>query len=229
MAGLFIPFLILVVALIIFGAISASKAKQKRQMALAAWSDARGWNFEPAEVSSIARRFPAFGCFKQGNDRYAYNVMRGSVGDYGGWAMDYHYTTTSTDSKGNTTTHHHNFSAVIIDSGLRLSPLGIKTESFFDKMKGAFGFDDIDFESAEFSRAFWVTAENKRWAYEVIHQGTMEFLLESPRYTLEMDGPYVLAWRGRRFKPAQFEEALALATGILDRLPKDIRRALAEG
>jgi len=177
-------------------------------------------------VSSLANQFPAFKALHTGSKRYAYNVMIGQTGERGIWAFDYHYETYSTDSKGNRTTHHHHFSCVVVDSGMYLKPLTIRAENFLDKMKGAFGFDDIDFESAEFSRKFWVTAEDKRWAYDVVHQGTMEFLLKGPRFALHLDGPYVAALRGNIFKPFEFDQALDLMRGVLERIPADIQAEL---
>jgi len=224
MPGAFIVFFILIAVLIVAGAIFGSQAAKKRTLALQALCRARDWQFSPGHVSSLERRFGEFSCFRQGSDRYGYNVMRGEEDGRDIWAFDYHYTTTSTDSKGNTSTHHHHFSSVVVDSGLDLEPLGIRTEGFLDKMKGVFGFDDIDFESAAFNRAFWVTAKDKRWAYDVVHQETMEFLLESPRFILQLDGPYVLARRGAKLKPQEFQQALRLATGILDRIPADVAK-----
>jgi hypothetical protein len=214
-----------VIVAMVFGHLGA----KKRREALAAWADAGGWHYTAGEVSSLEDRFPSFSQLQQGDNRYGFNVMRGRVGDQRATAFDYHYQTYSTNSKGHRQTHHHEFSAVIVDSGLRLVPLSIRGENMLDKMKGAFGFDDIDFESAEFSRKFWVTSSSKRWAYDVLHQDTMEFLLESPRFSLEFDsGSQVMALRTGKFKVPEFDHALELITGILDRLPKDIRAARAE-
>jgi hypothetical protein len=45
----------------------------------------------------------------------------------------------------------------------------IRREDIGDKLIGGLGFDDIDFESEEFSRDFWVKSDNRRHAYGVIH------------------------------------------------------------
>ena len=224
--GLFVGVVVLFLSLFIGAVIFSIRAKKKRQMELSAWADARGFTFLPDETPALAHQFPGFKVFHTGSRRYAYNVMTGERDQRGLWAFDYHYETYSTDSKGRRQTHHHHFSALVVDSGMYLKPLTIRAENFFDKMKGVFGFDDIDFESAEFSRKFWVTAKEKRWAYEVIHQGTMEFLLEAPRYGIEFDGPYALAVRSKRFKPHEFDEALELLDGVLGRIPKDIQAQL---
>lgn len=145
------------------------------------------------------------------------------------WAFHYHYETTSTDSDGNRKTHHHTLSAVVVHSGMALKPLLIRREGMWDKVTSAFGFDDIDFESAEFSRAFFVKSPDRKWAYDVINQNNMEFLMGAPKLTLELAGPHIIAWKGGRFAPAQFDGALALIEGFLSRIPKDIRKARALG
>ncbi len=221
------PFLFIlgIIAIFIVVFVLGNAAAKKRRQLLAAWARGNDWHYSEGNVSSLEDRFPNFQALRQGDNRYGYNVMRGRIDERQAHAFDYHYQTYSTDSKGNRTTHHHNFSAIVIDSGLDLTHLHVRAEGLFDKMKGFFGFDDIDFESAEFSRAFWVTSPNKRWAYDVLHQETMEYLLEGPRYTFEFeDGHDVMVWSNRTFKPHQFDEALALADGVLDRIPKDIRK-----
>ena len=227
MPGGFIAILIAFAGIAIIVAVFGAKARKQRQLALQAWASANGWHYTPEEVSSIERRFPGFGCLTQGDNRYGYNVMRGDRGDCDIWAFDYHYQTYSTDSKGHRTTHHHHFSALLVDSGLQLAPLTIRQEGFLDRMKGVFGYDDIDFESVEFSNEFWVTAPNKRWAYDVINQRNMELLLGSPRFALQLDGSHVLAWRNKTFKPAEFDQALTLVFELLGGIPKDIRERLA--
>ncbi|MDJ0975641.1 MAG: hypothetical protein QNJ98_14355 [Planctomycetota bacterium] len=223
---LFVVFI--VVAIVV--AVMQSGREKKRSLALRGWAEHRRFHFLPKSEgndSTFDERFPAFDCMRNGDQRYAYNIANGAMGDTEVVAFDYHYRTRSTDSKGRTQYHHHNFSAVLLDTRLALKPLFIRAEGFFDKITSAFGFDDIDFESAEFSRTFFVKSPDRKWAYDVIHQETMEFLLRAPRFTIQLAGPHALIWRGRRFSAAEFDHALNVITGILDRIPKDIRKELA--
>ncbi|MDY7011318.1 MAG: hypothetical protein SVV80_11300, partial [Planctomycetota bacterium] len=105
-----------------------------------------------------------------------------------------------------------------------LKPLYIRREHFFDKLTEFFGFDDIDFESAEFSRKFFVKSPNKRWAYDVIHQRMMEYLLAAPDFGIQFDLMHIIAWRGRKFKPADFQAAAEMICGMLERLPEYVVR-----
>lgn len=219
-------FFILAAAVIIVLAVLAHQQAKKRQMALAAWASSRGLSFDPSRDHQMDDRYPRFKCLRQGDNRYAYNVMAGDAGGRGVSAFDYHYETHSTDSKGHRTTHNHHFSAVIVTTGLPLKPLVIRKEHFFDKVGEFLGFDDIDFESTEFSREFYVKSPDRRWAFDVIHQATMEFLLASPRFTLEFQGSDAIAYRDRTFKPEDFEAALRVIEGVLQRLPESLLREM---
>ena len=114
----------------------------------------------------------------------------------------------------------NSFSAAILSCPIPLRALLVRPEGFFDKIGEFFGFDDIDFESAEFSRSFYVKSPDKKWAYDIIHQRTMEFMLAAPRFSLQFAGNAVIAWRGSTFKPGDFEQAEELVRGILDRVPE---------
>lgn len=212
-----ILFIVIAVAVIILNYYQ----QQKRKKELWAFSEQHGLRFDPERNYDIEEQFPHFKCLHQGDgDRYAYNQMRGEWGGRAVLAFDYHYETRSTDSKGNRQTHSHRFSAVILSSDVPLKPLFIRPEGFFDKIGEFFGWDDIDFESTEFSRAFYVTAEDKKWAYDVIHARMMEFLLGAPRMTIQFDQFQIIAHTGRVFGVEDFENAARLLDGMLKRLPE---------
>ncbi len=134
-------------------------------------------------------------------------------------AFDYHFSTGNGKEE-----HSQVFSAVMVNTGLPLKPLLIRTENFWDKITEFIGFDDIDFESAEFNREFYVKSPDKRWAYDVLHPKSMEYLLHAPRFTLEFQGPYIMAYRDRRFAIADFEEAYQVIRDVLNLLPDYLKR-----
>ena len=55
-------------------------------------------------------------------------------------------------------------------------------------------------------------------------KATMEFLLAAPRFTIELAGPRVIAYRSNRFDADEFEHALQVLAGIIDRLPNYLLR-----
>jgi hypothetical protein len=217
---IFIGFLVLIIA----GGIYSYRQTAKRRLALSALAAEQGWTFNPDNDSELITRFSPLKCLEQGSNRYAYNVLTGKYRNRSLCAFDYHYETYSTDSKGNHQTNHHVFSVAVLETELPLKPLLIRPEGFFDRIGEFFGMDDIDFESDEFSRTFHVSSPERRWAFDVIHQATMEFLLAAPRFTIELSGSRVVVFRSSCFDPPEFEAALSVAAGIVERLPNYLLR-----
>jgi hypothetical protein len=112
--------------------------------------------------------------------------MRGNYRGHEILAFDYHYETDSTDSKGHRNTNHHWFSFYLLFLPRSVPDLTIVPEGIFSKIAQAFGYDDIDFESAEFSRKFCVRSADKKFAYDICNSRMIEYLLQ-----LKADQPYL--------------------------------------
>jgi hypothetical protein len=218
MSGL--PMVLLFLVVIGGMALFAWYVAEKRRKQLLAWAEAHDLSFSADREYGLPERYPGFENLRRGSNQYAHNSMRGAWNGRDLQAFDYHHETHSTDSKGRRQTHHHHFSAIILDSGVPLKPLFIRPEGLFDKMTEFFGFDDIDFESAEFSRRFYVKAPDRRWAYDVVHQRTMEFLLAGPAFTIQFEPHGVMVCRSGTFCADEFGQAVEVAAGMLDRLPE---------
>jgi hypothetical protein len=214
-----------IAGVIIALAIWSHKVAEKRKLAIAAWAATRGLSFTRNRDAAMGSRYE-FGCLNEGDNRYAHNISRGRIDGHDVCAFDYHYQTYSRNSKGQRQTHHHHFSVAIVETPLHLKPLSIREENFFDKVGEFVGFDDIDFELAEFSRAFHVKSGDRKWAFDVLHQESMEFLLASPRYLIEFQGNCVMARRRSTFKPEDFDPAFQVSTGLLAKLPKSVLQEL---
>jgi hypothetical protein len=219
---------LVIAALVLIGVFYGWYAAKRRREALAAWAAAYGLAFRADRDDGFDNHYEGFDCLCKGSNRYAYNICEGVIEGHGVRAFDYHYETYSHGKHGRQT-HHHHFSAVIITTDFPLKPLFIRPETFLDKVTEFFGYDDIDFESAEFSRKFYVKSPDKRWAYDVISQATMEFLLAAPRFTLQFGGLCVIAYRGSKFEIPDFDAALQLADGLIERLPPSLVQELRGG
>lgn len=219
---------LLLIAAFIAIAVCGHLQAEKRKKELAQWAANHGFSFSSDQDRGFDDRYPEFSCLARGDSRYAYNIMRGKAGDNAALAFDYHYVTHSTDSKGRRTTHHHHFSAVIVAPPFPLKSLSIRTENIFDKIGGFLGFPDIELESAEFNREFHVASPDRRWAFDVLNQQAMEFLLESRRFSLDMYDGCLIAYDDSVFSPQEFAAALAVTTGLLARLPTCVVQELQE-
>jgi len=223
MTAIFIIIIILAIAAGIGAIIWSARRREKRRKEMAGWAQLHQMKFLPDNDHSMSFRYQLFQALQRGDNRYAYNIMEGFAGKYVVCGFDYHYQTYSTGNKGQRQTHHHHFSALIVDAGLPLKPLFIRPEGFFDKVTEFIGLDDIDFESDEFSRRFFVKSPDRRWAYDVLHQKTMELLLAYPRFHLDFQGSRIMAYYDNRtFSLGEFGSALKVVTGILDYLPESV-------
>jgi hypothetical protein len=226
---------VLVMVLVVIGAIAAMwyghLQAQKRREALAALAAKLGWSFDPDQDSSLADRYPRFGCFSRGHSRAAYNTLEGER-RIGGRAFparmgDYTYKVTTSNGK-TSSTRTYRFSYVIIRVPWPVVPdLLIRREGMLDKLKGAMGFDDIDFESEEFSRRFWVKSADKKFAYDVVSPRMMEFLLSGDSPPIELcAGSLCLADGTRVWQPGEFESRLAWMDRFFGLWPEHLTSAL---
>lgn len=223
-----VVFVIVVIVLIIAGIFYSFYAAKKRREEMTQFANQHGLRFVNRKDYDFDSRYHYFSCLQKGKRRNAYNFLRGAWKEHEMVGFDYHYQTESRDSDGKRKTQNHYFSGVILTLNHPFKHLFIRPEGFFDKVTEFFGYDDIDFESAEFSRKFYVKAEEKKWAYDVIHTRTMEFLLDQPRFTMEFVGNEVIVYRSSKFKVEEFGHAADLACGILERLPDYVMRELTD-
>lgn len=221
-----LPFLLFggFLALVIILGIHGHLQEKKRREELARFALARQWTFDPDRVSGYDAHYLEFDFLDRGSNRYAHNILAGTHNGYSLTAFDYHYETHSTDSKGRRRTHHHRFSVAILEAHFDLRPLVIRPEGLFDKLSAAFGWDDIDFESAEFSRRYHVSSPDRRWAYDIIHQRTMELLLGAPAYEFHFSGRRLAVRSAGRWEPWEFGKSIDLGVAVLDGIPEFARQ-----
>jgi len=142
-------------------------------------------------------------------------------------AGDFEYKVTSSNGKSTTTTTYR-FSYLIVHLPFRHVPdLLIRREGMFDKLAGAFGFEDIDFESAEFSKRFFVKSSDKRFAYDVIDARMMEWLLSGTPPTIDLErGRCCIAESKRRWQTSQFAARIRFIQEFFQRWPAHVRAGL---
>lgn len=206
------------------------KAEQARRAALAALAADLGLQFDPADDSDHDDLYAQFEIFRRGHSRVARNTLSGTLEVFGRSCRarcgDYRYRVTSGAGKSRRT-RTYRFSYLIVHPPWQTPPLLIRPEGMFDKIVGAFGFDDIDFESVEFSKRFYVKSTDKRFAYDVLHPRMMEFLLaEQPPMIEVEDGALCLSDGSRRWEPDEFRRWLAFLQKFDDLWPRHLVKEL---
>ena len=225
---------IVVIAVFVVAFIAAAwfahKAAAERRRALAELAARLGLRFYPDEDDGHDDDYAQFEIFRRGHSRVARNTLSGALELFGRpcavRAGDFRYKVTSGSGKSRST-RTHRFSYLIVQPPWQTPPLLIRREGVMDKIAGAFGFDDIDFESVEFSKRFYVKSSDKRFAYDVLHPRMMEFLLASEPLMLDLEGGALCISDGSRcWDPAGFEQQIAFVRQFCELWPRHLLATL---
>jgi len=213
------PFLIVaVLVIVVISAIYGMIQARKRLEGLFALAQRLGLNFSAAEDYGLADRYGFLKQLAQGENRYARNVISGTYQQYPVLAFDFHYET-YTQGKNGRQTHHHWFSFFILTLPAVFPDLTIRRENLFTKVAEVFGYQDIKFESAEFSKAFNVRSPDKKFAYDVCNAKMMEYLLANRDMSIEIEDQVLALAFDTRLSVEQVESNLQRLVEIRSRLP----------
>ena len=208
-----------VVVIVIIGAIFSAIAQRKRREGLFELAQRLNLDFRGGQDFGIPGRFGFLKQLAQGDDRYAVNVLSGSYQQNEILAFDYHYATYHTDKNG-THKDDHWFSFFILTLPAVFPDLTIRRENFLTHVAEAFGYQDIKFESAEFSRAFNVRSPDKKFAYDVCNAKMIEYLLANRDLSIEIENEVIALAFNTRLSVEQIEFNLQRLVEIRSRLPE---------
>jgi hypothetical protein len=196
------------------------QAEKKRRAALATEAARLNLHYSAAKDFGLARSLNYLDRMHSGSNRYAFNVIRGPWKNAEVLCFDYHYETHSTDSKGRRRTTHHYYAYVTLRLPKSFPELTIAPENFFSKIAQVVGYDDIDFESAEFSRKYTVRSKDRKFAYDFCNARMMEHLLRQPVAHLEVEHDRLALADNGKHKPETLAARLDRALEIRNLMPE---------
>jgi hypothetical protein len=176
----------------------------------------------------LDQRFRGFRDFGRGHSRTGLHLISGET-RLGGVHMrllmgDYRYKITTSNGKS-TSTATYNMSFISVVPALRMTEeLAVRSENLLDRLGAFVGFEDIDFESSEFSRRFHVKCSDRRFASDLFDPRMIEFFLESAVPEIEAQRGILLFDHGtRRWDPERFAVVLGWVDGFFARIPRHVR------
>ena len=208
-------FIVGFIAVFLIVIVAATIAAHKRREAFRALAAGLGLRYEPSRRRDLARQYKFLDKLRRGHNRYAYNILSGSYKEHELILFDYHYQTGS----GKNTQHHH-FSFFILHLPFVFPELVIGPEHIFSKIAQSFGYDDIDFESHEFSRKFCVRSPDKKFAYDVCNARMIEYLLSNCNFSIEIESNVMAISFNRRLAPDQIEPNLNRLLEVRSLMPE---------
>jgi hypothetical protein len=206
-------------AVIIGGAtLMQTYRRNQRQRLLPAVARGAGLDFSHEDrFNCAALPLPLF---RKGKGREVENVMwRPDAAGAPVRVFDYGYYTEHRDNYGQVRRQWYRFSCALIQHNGSWPPLRIQHEGLLDKVGRAVGVTDIDFESEEFNRAFFVSCDDRRFASALIDPQMMELLLTTGGVvSLETTGRFLLL-AADQVEAVVMPRMLALAEDVLAHVP----------
>ncbi len=190
---------------------------EKRRKELEALAEQLGLFFAP-HADEVHDRYEGFTPFGAGSSRRSSNLLHGQRGEVLWQLFEYRYTTGSGKQRQ---THSYGIAAATVPIWFR--KLQIRPEGIFDKLAAFVGYDDINFESEQFSRRYHVSCDVRKFAYDVIHPQMIEYLLGCPAHAWQIAGNIILIHKSGSFSAYEAKRIIEMVEGFLERIPAYVR------
>lgn len=200
------------------------KSALRRRDAFAELARAQGWAHQhdpPRDaIADLSRCLP----FRRGREARAQQILSGRRDGVAFRLADATYVTGSGKHR-----QTHRVAALALQMPFDFA-LTIEAESLGHKLADALGGEDIDVESDEFSRRFWVKSPDRRMAYDVLHARAVEALLAAgDGWTWHWDATTLVLSRKGSLEPANCLPILEQGLAFRRLLPRHLLAANAWG
>jgi hypothetical protein len=190
------------------------RARQRHIARLSAWAAHHGFQYWPRDQTalSLSRQAP----FTTGSGHEALDVLRGTFRGVHLHCFQLRYRVSSGDSQST-----HDYQVVAISLPAMRPLLDIAHENALTRR-----FDkDIEFEHQAFNDKFKVVSPSPRFAHDVIHPRTMEWMLADPRaHTIRwrFEGAWLMTFRPGRLKPEEVFYYAEFLHQVLEQVPEHV-------
>jgi hypothetical protein len=168
-----------------------------------------------------ADQFAVFDSFGRGDNRRATNILHGTRNGVEFCAFDYRY---STGSGKNRSTHR--FAVVLARVPLVFTPITIRPEGLWDRMKETIGVRDIQFESDDFNRTYHVRCEDEQFAFKLIHPKAIDFLMRTSKRHWQFSGPMIMLRKSGWLVASDVDLAMVEIDHFLSLVPPYLREEI---
>ncbi|NJK91447.1 MAG: hypothetical protein HC904_06235 [Blastochloris sp.] len=207
------------VLIFIGAAILGGYLNAKRKAALREKAAELGLTYVDGKHPELAREFDWVEALRKGSRRYGFDLMLGKPSEWEVKIFSYHYQVQSSTSEGGSTVTHYYLSVFSMALPVAVPELRIFPEDVLSKVAQALGYEDIDFESHEFSKKFCVRSKDKKFAYAVCHPQMMEWMLGRPDLNMEMEGAHLALICSGKLTAQKVEPNLRRLLELRERMP----------
>jgi hypothetical protein len=209
---------VVVAAAVVGGIVWSYRQKRKRREGLAQMARQLGLEYSPEDTRGC-QGLP-FALLQRGDGRGTENVLSGTWQGMPLVEFDYWYYEESRDSNGHTTRSTYRFSCAVAEVEAALSPITLGRENVFTRLADSLGLRDIEFELGDFNRAFTVKCADRKFAFDLVDQRMMGWLLATdPGFSFEASGRWLLVSSKRR-RPTELIPLLGTLQQFRDQVPR---------
>ena len=210
--------MLLLVGLVIY---LARRAAKKRTALFEQVAQDLGLPFFPLGDDLLLDRLGNFHLFSQGRGKKIVNMLHGETDDVELAIFDYRYTT-----GGGKNSQTHRQSVIYFRSqALNLPKFAVRPEGLFHKISGAFGYQDIDFEThPQFSKGYLLRGDDEAGVRQLFNDELLTFFQSHQKMSVEGGGDQLVFYRQRsRIKPDEVQRFMEEGFGVftLFRGPSD--------
>lgn len=185
----------------------------------------RGWQYQRQD-NGVLGRFRGDPFDNGGRNKRANHVFTGQHRGRPFCCFEYTYQVTRHNSSGNgshSRTETHYYQIFSIGTPAARSTLQVTKEGFGSKMLDFVGVRDLQLESVEFNQTFKIKTDNDKFAYDVLHPRTMEWMLQDQRAQqtpIRFEGSGLVTWQRGKFELEAMEPRLDYLCEFVDRVPE---------
>ncbi len=212
--------LVIVVILIAVAVLVVRWQLHKRKVAaFQAFAAQRGWIYRERDRTLTERYLGT--PFGQGFGKDAEHVLAGQHRGHGLIAFEYTYKERQGSGDSKRTVTYRN-TVVALATPAPRPTLELNREGIGRKLLGLVGIRDLQLESEEFNKTFHIRTEDDKFAYDVLHPRTMEWMLADQRcrdLPFRFERADLLTWREGSIDLQEVVWMLEYLCDVLDRVP----------
>ncbi|MBN1917939.1 MAG: hypothetical protein JW889_08535 [Verrucomicrobia bacterium] len=209
--------------LVVIAITAAYRADRRRREVFDELADRLGFAFDPKKRKKRPPWSKPFELFRRGSPDGTFNHLAGERDGLSVEIFDYKYVISSGDS--NTT---YTRVVVVLEMPGSFPMLLVRPDTALREFFECLGGADIDFESHEFNRRFYVKAEDRAFAFQIVHAQMMEFLLAARTalrgISLQLLGDRAVFYRDKDLKPKDVGPVLEFALAFYARIPDFVKK-----
>jgi len=220
-------------------ALYAQKKAEERRLRILGYANQHGFTYYPSDPVFIPTqgfwasltssdtgfhsRFASFEPFDKGHSRSTSNLLVKQVQDHVLYAFDYEYKITTSNGKSTqTTTYRHTVTAARVN--INLPGLSLQPETIVHWFGEKFGMRELEFESEEFNKRYFIRASDDRAVYDILHPQMIDYLLDQSIGWWQMAGHLLVRIEPRQEDVPEIHQGLLEIQGFIERIPAFVRQ-----